>query len=102
MISLPRPRSNLACASVAAILVLIPAASLHADEPVVWTNVVGASVSGNSLTKTGTATAWDSGASSTNVIRDGYGYVEFTMPDLSHRVMAGLGNADSSVDYTDV
>jgi alpha-tubulin suppressor-like RCC1 family protein len=102
MSSLPRPRSTLARASVAAILALIPGAFLHADEPVVWTNVVGASASGNTLTKTGGATAWDSGASSTNVIRDGYGYVEFTMPDLSHRVMAGLGNADSGVDYTDV
>ena len=87
---------------MAALLALLPGASLHADEPVVWTNVVGASVSGNSLTKTGTVTTWDTGASSTNVIRDGYAYVEFTMPDLSHRVMAGLGNADSGVDYTDV
>jgi alpha-tubulin suppressor-like RCC1 family protein len=102
MPSLPRPRPHLACASVAAILALLPSAALHADEPVVWTNVVGASVSANSLTKTGTATTWDTGASSTNVIRDGYGYVEFTVPDLSHRVMAGLGNIDASVDYTDV
>jgi hypothetical protein len=65
-------------------------------------NVVGASVSGNSLTKTGSVTAWDAGGSSTNVIRDGYGYVEFTMPDLSHRVIAGLGTGDASVDYPDV
>ena len=102
MISPPRPRLALACASVAALLALLPGASLHADEPVVWMNVVGASVSGNSLTKTGSVTAWDAGGSSTNVIRDGYGYVEFTMPDLSHRVIAGLGTGDASVDYPDV
>lgn len=102
MTSLPRPRCASACVLVAGALALLPAAPLHADEAVAWMNVVGASVSGNSLTKTGSVTSWDTGASSTNVIRDGYGYVEFTMPDLTHRVMAGLGNGDSGVNYTDV
>jgi hypothetical protein len=71
MLALRRPRSALACLSVAGILALMPGASLHADEPVVWTNLVGTSASGNTLTKTGGATAWDAGAASTNVIRDG-------------------------------
>ena len=71
MISLPRRRSAFACAAFAGILALLSGASLQADEPVEWTNVVGASVSGNTLTKTGGAIAWDPGAASTNVIRDG-------------------------------
>jgi alpha-tubulin suppressor-like RCC1 family protein len=102
MSSLPRPRSTLACASVAAILALLPGASLHADEPVVWTNVVGASVSGNTLTKTGGAIGWDAGAASTNVIRDGYGYFEFTKADTTTRVLVGLSNGDSNASWDDV
>ena len=102
MISLPRPRPHLACAGLAAILALLPGAALQADESVVWTNIVGASASGNTLTKTGTATAWDAGAASTNLIHDGNGYVEFTMTETARHVMAGLSNGDSGTDYTDV
>jgi hypothetical protein len=102
MISLPRPRPHLACAGLAAILALLPGAALQADEPVVWTNIVGASASGNTLTKTGTATAWDAGAASTNLIHDGNGYVEFTMTETARHVMAGLANGDAGTDYTDV
>ena len=101
MSSLPRPRSALACASVAAILALLPGASLHADEPVVWTNAVGVSVSGNSLTKTG-ATAWDAGAASVQTIRDGYGYVECTTTETTTHRMCGLSNGDGSQDYIDI
>lgn len=81
---------------------LLASTVARADEPVVWTNVVGASVSGNTLTKTGTATAWDAGAASTNVIRDGYGYVDFTMTDTTRRVMAGLSLGNAGTDYSDV
>lgn len=72
------------------------------DEPVFWANVVGASVSGNTLTKTATTTAWDAGAASANLIRDGYGYVEFTKTETSGRIMAGLSNGNSGVAYEDV
>src|SRR5216683_105905 len=102
MISLPRPRPSFACASVVALLALIPGASLRADEPVVWTNAVGVSVSGNSLTKTGGATAWDAGAASVQTIRDGYGYVECTTTETTTHRMCGLSNGDSSQDYTDI
>ena len=88
MRSLPRPRHALACASVAAILALLPGASLHADEAVVWTNVVGASVSGNSLTKTA-ATGWDAGAASANDSRR-LRYFEFTKAD-THRCWWAVG-----------
>jgi alpha-tubulin suppressor-like RCC1 family protein len=101
MISLPRPRPNLVCASVAALLALIPGASLHADEPVVWTNAVGVSVSGNSLTKTGDS-GWNAGAVSVQTIRDGYGYAECTTTETTTHRMCGLSNGDSSQDYTDI
>jgi len=102
MISLPLPRSTLACARVAAILALLPGAALHADEPVVWTNAVGVSVSGNSLTKTGTNVTWDAGAASRNVVRDGYGYVEFVATETNKYRMCGLSNGDSGASYTDI
>src|SRR4029453_16889768 len=102
MISPPRPRLALACASVAAILTLLPGASLHADEPVVWTNTVGVSTAGDALTKTGSNTAWDAGAASTNLIRDGSGYVEFTVSDSAPQIMVGLSNGDSGTNYDDV
>jgi len=86
---------------VVALLALLPGASLHADEPVVWTNAVGVSVSGNSLTKTG-GTGWNAGAVSVQTIRDGYGYVEFTTTETTSNRMFGLGHGDSSQDYTDV
>jgi len=68
---------------------------------VVWTNVVNASASGNNLTKTNGTTAWNAGASSVNVIRDGYGYMEFTATETNMRI-AGLSNGDSNQDYTDI
>jgi len=72
------------------------------DEPVFWTNVVGASASGGTLTKTTGSSAWDAGAASANLIRDGYGYVEFTKTETSGRVMVGLSNGDSGLAYEDV
>jgi alpha-tubulin suppressor-like RCC1 family protein len=101
MSSLPRPRSALVCLSVAGFLALLPG-YLHADEPVVWTNLVGTSASGNTLTKTGGAVAWDSGAASANVIRDGYGYFEFTKADTTTRVLVGLSNGDSNASWEEV
>jgi hypothetical protein len=101
MISLPLPRSIFAYASVAAILALLPGASLHADEPVVWTNAVGVSVSGNNLSKTAAA-GWDAGAASVQTIRDGYGYVEFTATETDTHRMCGLSYGDDSRSYTDI
>src|SRR5262245_36565013 len=72
------------------------------DEPVSWTNVVAASVSGNTLTKTAATTGWDAGAASANLIRDGFGYVEFTKTETAGRIMVGLSHGDSGVAYEDV
>lgn len=69
-------------------------------EPVVWTNAVNVSVSGNSLTKTGTA-GWTGGAVSTKTL-SANGFVEFTVtPPGTHRVL-GLGNGDTNQDISDV
>src|SRR5262245_62490029 len=77
-------------------------ASSAAAEDVVWTNAVGVSVSGSTLTKTA-ATAWgNAGASSVNVIDGGYGYVEFTVPDTSKSTIAGLSYGDSNQDWPDI
>jgi hypothetical protein len=71
-------------------------------ENVAWTNAVGVSVSGNSLTKTATW-GWDNaGASSTKAITSGDGYVEVTASENNTHRMFGLSNGDSNQDYTDI
>lgn len=71
-------------------------------EDVIWINAVATSVSGNTLTKTGGNSAWDAGASSLNVLQDGYGYVEFTATETTTYRLCGLSNGDSDQNYTDV
>lgn len=73
-----------------------------AAEPVVWTNAVGVTVSGNSLTRGASAASWNTGASSVNVIRDGYGYVECTAAETNLRRMCGLSYGDTNQDYLDI
>src|SRR5262245_20448519 len=102
MLRVPCPGGALRCFFASGLLAGVLVIDARADEPVVWTNVVNASASGNALTKTASTTAWDAGAASTTVIRDGYGYVEFTKPETSYRIMVGLSNGDSGTDYTDV
>jgi RHS repeat-associated protein len=68
-------------------------------ENVAWTNVVGATVSGNSLTKTA-ASAWgNAGAASTRSIASGDGYVEFSVTSLLTGMVA-LSHTDTNQDYT--
>src|SRR5258708_32615811 len=107
MISLPRPRPSFACASVVALLALIPGASLRADEPVVWTHAAGVSVSGNSLTKTGGATAWAAGAPTVQPTRDGYGDAERTTTEATPPRMCGQRHGDgrstnTTTDFADL
>jgi hypothetical protein len=67
-----------------------------------WINPVGVSSSGNNLTKTNSASLWNSGADSLQVLADGYGFVEFTATETSTSRIAGLGSVDSNQDYADV
>jgi len=69
---------------------------------VTWTNVVGVSASGNSLTKTA-ATAWgNAGAASSQSITAGDGYVEFTATETTTYRMCGLSHADSDQNYASI
>lgn len=76
--------------------------SSSSSQNVTWTNAVGVSVSGNSLTKN-VANAWgNSGAASTQSLTSGSGYVEFTPTYLGGLRACGLGNGDSNQNYTDI
>ena len=78
---------------------LITAAQSTTTENVVWTNVIGATASGNGLTKTA-GTAWgNSGAASTRSLVSGDGYVEFSVGSLQTG-MVGLSHTDGNQDYT--
>jgi|GEM_PF-920292 len=70
-------------------------------QPVTWTNTVGVTVNGNSLTNT--AGGWNtSAASSTQAITSGDGYVETTIAETSTYRMIGLSYGDSNQDYSDI
>jgi len=74
----------------------------NAAQNVTWTNAVGVSVNGNSLTKTA-ATGWgNAGASSTQSITAGDGYMELTVSDTTTHRFLGLSSGNSNSDYTDV
>jgi alpha-tubulin suppressor-like RCC1 family protein len=59
-------------------------------------------VAANNLTKTNTTSAWNAGASSTNVIHDGSGYVETTVTETNTERMIGLSSGDTDQNYPDI
>ncbi len=69
---------------------------------VTWTNAVGVSVNGNSLTKTAAINWNNSGASSTQAIVSGDGYMEFTASETTTSRMIGLSRGDTNQDYADI
>jgi PKD repeat protein len=66
---------------------------------VVWQNVVGCAVNGNSLTKTAPTTWGNAGASSAQKILSGNGYLEFTAQETNNERMVGLSNTDADQTY---
>ena len=68
---------------------------------VVWKNVVGATASGSTLTRSSPTPGWDAGAVSTKELR-GDGYVEFAAVETNTYRMAGLSRGDSDQSYTDI
>ena len=71
-------------------------------QAVVWTSVVGATASGNSLTKTA-ATGWgNAGANSTQQVASGDGYVEFTASEATTYRMLGLSNGNTNSNWDDI
>jgi RHS repeat-associated protein len=69
-------------------------------ENVTWTNAVGVSSNGNSLTAT--ANGWTAGASSTRAIMSGDGYVQFTASETSSYRMMALSHGDANQSYEEL
>ncbi|HJT26805.1 MAG TPA: RHS repeat-associated core domain-containing protein, partial [Pyrinomonadaceae bacterium] len=82
--------------------VVISGAALNNAQSVSWTNAVGVSVNGNSLTKTATTGWGNAGATSAQSITTGDGYAELTVPDTTTHRFVGLSHGNSNADYTDV
>jgi M6 family metalloprotease-like protein len=70
--------------------------------PVVWTNPVGVSASGNSLAKTAATAAWDAGASSAQAIPSTGGFAEFTAQETTTGRVFGLNHVDLSPTDVDI
>jgi RHS repeat-associated protein len=70
-------------------------------EPVTWTNFTGSSATGDILTKTGSTTGWNAGASSQQSIQAGKdGWVEFRAQEVNTGKMVGFSDSDVNVNYT--
>ncbi|MFY0564928.1 hypothetical protein ACN28E_13810 [Archangium lansingense] len=83
-------------------LVLVAASARAATENVQWRNAAGVTVSGNSLTKNLPTEGWDAGASSTQAITSGDGFVEFTASSTTGDRVGGLSRDDGSTSFTDI
>ena len=94
-------RPGLVALTLTLVLTLASVEALAQTEDVVWTSVVGASVTGNSLSKT-TGTGWgNSGASSIQGL-ESTGFVEFTATETSTWRMLGLSRGDANQTYQDI
>jgi hypothetical protein len=87
-----------------ALVAAVLAGSWARAEDVSWVNAVGVSVAGSSLQKTNGTAAWNAGAASNQVIRDGYGYVEFVATETNTSRACGLSLGDpgqtlNEIDY---
>ena len=71
-------------------------------EEVVWANYIGATPSGNDLTKAATTGWGNSGAVSTKALASGDGFVEFTAAETGTSRMCGLSDGDSTQSYQDI
>lgn len=72
-------------------------------ENVVWTSVVGATPSGNNLTKSSAPDGWNTaGAVSTKAVASGNGYVEFTVGETNTYRMCGLSYGNTDQNYNDI
>jgi len=72
-------------------------------DDVVWTGAVGVSINGNSLTKTtGQDQVWDSGAASLNLVKAGYGFVEFKAVETTTWRILGLHHGAATTDYLQI
>ena len=84
---------HLTLLATAALLATLAAAPAPAED-VSWVNPVGVSIAGNSLSKTGGTSAWNAGAASHQVVRDGYSYVDFQATETTTQRACGLSVGD--------
>ena len=76
---------------------------LNAQFDVVWTDLVGVSVSGNTITKTATTGWGNGGAASENILPSGQdGWVEFTIVSTSNNKMFGLSSTNQDAHYNTI
>lgn len=81
----------------------VPEAPPSGPEHVIWTNDRYVTITGNSIQKTSSGGAWNAGATSTQSITSGDGYVEFsTNESSSHGKHAGLGTNTPDWGYTNI
>jgi hypothetical protein len=86
-----------------AFAVLLAASPAAAAEDVVWTNLVNATATGNTLQKTsGCDGCQDAGASSVQAIDSGDGYAEFTASELTTQRVVGLSHGDTDTTRADI
>src|SRR5713226_8021912 len=99
------PLSRVSLAPLFAFLTILLCSNASiAQTSVTWTNLVNASASGNTLTKTSGCgdCAYDAGAISQQQIDSTGGYIEFS-PSPGKRLFAGLGNdLSSATDYNNI
>lgn len=69
---------------------------------VAWTEVVGCSLVGSTLTKTVAGNNWLAGARGVDTIAAGDGYVEWTVHSSNGSLMCGLGSGTNDFDYTTI
>jgi PKD repeat protein len=86
---------------VAATTATVGESAPPAGQPVFWTEAVGVSASGSSLTKTG-AGGYDAGAISTKALASGDGFLEFTASETTTYRIAGLSRGNTNQHYSDV
>jgi parallel beta-helix repeat protein len=72
-----------------------------AELNVIWTNLVGVTASGNTITKTGETFLWDSGAVST-VTFSGNGGVDFTVAQTNADAVCGLAAKNTDASYLSI
>jgi hypothetical protein len=69
---------------------------------VVWTQVVGSTANGGTLTKNQTTKWGNGGAISSQILASGDGYVEFTVAELDTQRILGLSNGNTDNNRDDV
>src|SRR5947208_1653601 len=95
-----RPCVPLVSLAIASFTVIGP--RVTADDAVTWSASTGVSVSGSSLAKSGKTDGWDAAAASVNLLRDGYGYVEFTPGENQTRRRLGVSHVGPEAPSADV